>query len=166
MKRFIDRLERSLKKRLPDWLTELIWGKDESDDNDMTGIRPLDADISSWPVTTELTAYLSGGSLFLRYDAASRWPHARQKAQDGGPLVGNVWVVIGTDAMTWDWMRPGQQDKARSSVRGTDGHIQHHPYTAWTPVSGERYGFIVSTPARTDERTLNERSNVSYLVWP
>ncbi len=130
----------------------------------------LDADISAWPVVSPLAASVAGGTLHLQYSHASAWPVARQRAKDGGPLVGNVWVIARIEgtwyAATWDWMRLGQQSKAAASLRGTGGHIQHAPLNRWTPSPGEPLGLIVSTPARGAERTRNERTGVAWIIWP
>jgi hypothetical protein len=39
-------------------------------------------------------------------------------------------------------------------------------FEGWEPKSGETYGFMVSTLARGQERTVNERSNVVLVKWP
>jgi hypothetical protein len=140
------------------------------DEISLNGVVWLDANVSGWPVTTQLNARVSGGSILLPYDKASSWPVARTRASNGGPLVGNVWIFVNRGgtwyAATWDWMRLGQTSKSTSAVRGTDGHIRSAPLNTFTPRSGETYGFMVSTPARSSERTINERSNVSMVVWP
>ncbi len=133
-------------------------------------IRWLDADISGWAQTATLNARVSGSTMELKYDKARSWPIAKQRASDGGPLVGNCWILVKRDnvwyAATWDWMRHGQTSKPVGTVTGTGGHIQHAPLTTFRPVSGESYGFMVSTVVRARERTINERSNVSMVVWP
>ena len=135
------------------------------------GMRWLGADISGWRVVSDLDAAVIGGTLHLRYSHSRTWPVAKQKATDGGPLVGNVWVIAQSGgtwyAATWDWMRVGQQSKAAASLRGTGGHIQQAPLSAWTgPRSGEQIGLMVSTPARSAERTVNERTSVAWVTWP
>ncbi|MCC5843645.1 MAG: hypothetical protein JJU05_05275 [Verrucomicrobia bacterium] len=140
------------------------------DEISMSGVVWLDANVSGWPITTQLNARVSGGSILLPYDKASSWPTARTRASNGSPLVGNVWIFVNRGgtwyAATWDWMRPGQTAKSTSAVRGTGGHIRSAPLNNFTPRSGETYGFMVSTPARSAERTINQRSNVSLVVWP
>ncbi len=133
------------------------------------GTRWLHADVSGWPVTATLNASVDARTIHLRYDKANTWPVLRQRAQNGGPLVGNVWAVIQHDgqwyAVAWDWMRQGQQSKGRSSFRGSGGHMPG-PLSNFTPRSGEVYYFFVSTAARGAERSSNERSNLSQVVWP
>ncbi len=141
-----------------------------ADEIPLSGVVWLDTDVSGWAQTTTLSAGVSGGTIRLDYDKASVWPHASTRASNGGPLVGNCWVFVNLDgtwyAATWDWMRPGQTSKAASAVRGTGGHIGRAPLNTWTPKSGETYGFMVSTVARTGDRTINERSNVTMVTWP
>jgi len=136
----------------------------------LPGVVWLDTDISGWSQTAVLHAGVSGGTLRLSYDKASVWPTTATRASDGGPLNGNCWVIVNLDgtwyAATFDWMRTGQTSKSTAAVRGTDGHIRQSPLNSWTPRSGETYGFMVSTPARTGERTVNQRSNVSMVQWP
>lgn len=141
-----------------------------SDAISLSGVVWLDQDVSGWSRTATLNASVSGGAIQLNYDKANVWPTARTRASDGGPLVGNCWVFVNVGgtwhAATFDWMRSGQTAKAVSSVRGTGGHIPHAPLSSWTPSSGQTYGFMVTTPARGGERTINERSNVSMVTWP
>ncbi len=141
-----------------------------SDGISLSGVVWLDADVSSWSQTATLNASVSGGMIQLPYDKANVWPTARTRASDGGPLNGNCWVFVKVNgtwhAGTFDWMRTGQQAKSVDAVRGSGGHIPYAPLSSWRPRSGETYGFMVSTPARTGERTINERSNVSMVTWP
>ena len=173
MKRFIERLERSLKKRLPDFLVELIWGKG-SDPESPDAINPADItwyaapDAGSWPITAKLDASVDSRYVHLRYDKANVWPVGQTKASDGGPLVGNCWVIVKING-TWhagpfDWMRPGQQLKEKHAVAGGT-HLPYRPFAGWTPTPGETYGFMTSTFARGPERTLNERSNITEATW-
>jgi hypothetical protein len=133
------------------------------------GTRFLHADVSAWPVTATLTASVDARTIHLRYDKANTWPVLRQRAQNGGPLVGNVWALIRYEgqyyAVAWDWMRQGQESKARSAFRGTGGHMPA-PLHTFTPRSGETYHFFVTTAARGTERSGNQRSNLSPVTWP
>ncbi len=104
----------------------------------------------------------------MNYDRASTWPAGSYRAS-GDPIVGNAWVFVnlgGTwHAATWEWLRPGQTEKSTRAVAGD--HIKRGPLKDWTPRSGETYGFMVSTQARLGYRSpINERSNVSMVVWP
>jgi hypothetical protein len=137
---------------------------------DLSRVVWLDADVSNWAETATLNAGVSGGTLLLNYDKANSWPTAKTRAVDGGPLVGNCWVVVNIDGVwyagTFDWMRKGGTTRPVDAVRGSGGHIPYAPLNRWSPRSGETYGFLVTTPARSAERTINERSNISMVVWP
>ncbi len=141
-----------------------------SDAISLSGVVWLDTNVSGWSRTATLNASVGGGMINLPYDKARVWPTTRTRASDGGPLNGNCWVFVQVNgtwhAATFDWMRTGQTAKSAASVRGTGGHIPRAPLNTWTPRSGETYGFMVSTPARTADRTINERSNVSMVTWP
>ncbi len=141
-----------------------------SDAISLSSVVWLDTDVSGWSMAATLNASVGGGMINLPYDKANVWPTTSTRASDGGPINGNCWVFVRVNgtwhAATFDWMRTGQAAKAATAVRGTGGHIPHAPLNTWTPRSGERYGFMVSTPARTDDRTINERSNVSMVTWP
>lgn len=142
-------------------------GADEINANEVVW---LDADVSGWARTATLRAGVTAGSVILAYDKAGEWPNTRTRASDGGPLIGNCWVIVNQGGTwygaTWDWMRPGQQAKARPALTGRNGHIQSAPLNAWRPSSGEQIGLMVSTPGRTGERTINERSNIDLVVVP
>ncbi|MCC5843630.1 MAG: hypothetical protein JJU05_05200 [Verrucomicrobia bacterium] len=145
-------------------------GGSASNDINPSNVVFLDADVSSWAQTATLNASVSGGSVSLSYDMATQWPSARTRARDGGSINANAWVVVNVDgtwyAATFDWLKTGQQAKATSAVTGANGHISHPPLNNFRPRSGETYGFMVSTPARSADRTINERSNISTVVWP
>ncbi len=144
--------------------------QNNADEIPLEGVVWLDTNISGWAQTSTLNARVSGATLELKHTQADQWPTASTRASDGGPLNGNVWILVNVGgtwhAATWDWMRSGQTSKGTASVRGTGGHISRAPLNSFTPKSGETYGFMVSTPARGGERTINERSNVSAVTWP
>lgn len=170
MSKFWQRLWRSIIKRLPDGIRDVLFpdADDDTEPDEPSDIKWHGVDASKWPVTTQLSVSLDARNIHLRYDKASSWPIARTRATNGGPLVGNAWVLIPRDgvwhAHTFEWMRRGQQSKARGSVRGTGGHIQSRDFSDWTPVPGETYRFMVSTPAR-GERGIDERSDIVGITW-
>ena len=134
------------------------------------GLVWLDINISDWPVTTTLDARIEGNNLVLDNDKATTWPEFAE-ARGGGAINAMAWVLVEVDgtwyAVTWEFLRTGQHVKRAEWLRGTDGHIHRAPLSTWEPVSGERYGFMVSTgTGRAGGRTLDERSNVSWMVWP
>ena len=141
-----------------------------ADDIPASQVVWLDADVSGWAQTATLNAGVTAGSVILDYDKAGEWPNTRTRATDGGPLIGNCWVIVNRDGTwygaTWDWMRPGQTAKARGALTGRNGHIRSAILSSWTPSSGEQVGLMVSTPGRTGERTINERSNIDLVTVP
>jgi len=132
------------------------------------GVQWLHLSIADWPVTTTLDAGLNGGTLRLGYDKANTWPVMRQRAGDGGPMVGNVWAIFQhkgkTYAGVWDYMRQGQQSKGKGQVKGADGHLPG-PASDWKPSKGDRVGFMVSGDVRGGERNVRERSQVDWVIW-
>ncbi len=170
-------------KKISRWLQENVWDlfrsdKEEPNEPNESGIvdnlkdfEPLvwlDANVSSWKVTTKLNAHISGDQLVLANDKHDKWPRGLE-ARGGGAINANAWVLVNLDGKwhiaTWEWLRTGQHNKDVDWLKGTDRHIHRAPLSTWEPKSGETYGFMVSTPARGAERTLNERSDVSLLVW-
>lgn len=135
----------------------------------LDGVVWLGLDISSWPRTATLNAFIANGVLKLQNDKINTWPGSIE-ARGGGAINGVVWVFVDINgtwyAATWEWLRKGQHEKLVQWVKGTDGHIQSAPLNTWVPRSGETYGFMVSTPARGGVRTIDERSNVSLVKWP
>jgi len=156
---------------------------DESDDSDDESSSGTDADeinlsevtflhtnVSSWAQTSTITSVTVGAPpICIRHTKAGKWPTIYT---GGGVAVeGNPWVFakIGGKwyAATWEWVRPGQQCKERGA-----GDFRTHvngaaPLTSWTPQSGERVGFMMSTPARLGAQgPKRERSNVVVVTWP
>ncbi len=132
------------------------------------GVRWLHADVSGWPVTTQITSVtFSSGQIRFPFDAANRWT-VRTDAGTTTPVIGNPWIVFEYQgqwyAGTWEWLRPGQTSKPMRVVDGA--HIKRAPIpTSWRPKSGQRVGIMVSTHARS--RVFDrERSNLVWTVWP
>lgn len=128
------------------------------------GTSFLHADVSSWPVTAKLQASVSGGQIRMPYDKTKSWPGI-----DG--INANPWIIVNLDgqwfAATFEWLRVGQTSKPVGVLDGSKGdHIKVAPLSSWRPRSGERFGFMVSGLARAQSRTVKERSNVSWVVWP
>lgn len=137
---------------------------------DAASITFLDANVSAWPVTATLKVFFQGGQIVLDSDKANTWPAASLRAKDGSPMNANAWIIADIGgrplAATWEWMKVGQKDKNKSAVTTNDGHISAREFGSFKPVSGQSYGFMVSTPARGGVRTINERSNIITVVWP
>lgn len=131
-----------------------------SDAIDPTTIRYLHGNVSAWPITSALSVSL-GSTVSLSYDKATQWP-----AIDG--LNANPWIIVKVDgqwtAATFEWFRKGQTSKPSKTVAGD--HIKRSPLHDFRPVSGETYGWMVTTLARDAKRTLNERTNIVFARWP
>ncbi len=128
---------------------------------DPSSVHWLGTNPSSWPVTSRLSVSIGGGKINLNYDAARTWP-----SKDG--VNANPWVFVNRGgtwyAATFEYLRAGQTSKPTSTVRGD--HIKVAPLNNFVPVSGEVYGFMVSTLARGGLRTIDERTNIVLATWP
>ena len=136
---------------VPPPLDELVW---------------LHSDISSWPQTATLSSVsVSSDQICLPNDGVHAWPIHNL---DGTDVVGNPWIVLEHEgtwyAATWEWLRPGQECKAKTSVNGD--HIKQPPLDTWSPTSGETYWFMVSGLARFGERNVEARTNRVPAGWP
>ena len=141
---------------------------DPSDDLP-AGITWLNVDASGWPVTARLNVSVNGNSLTMDSDKKTVWPDMRMKASDGSPMNATAVALIQHGgkwyATAFEFMKHGQSVKSVSgSFRGGNDHMKA-PLNTFVPRSGERYGFIITTPSRS-ETTINERSNVVWIVWP
>ncbi|MBR57033.1 MAG: hypothetical protein CMH54_03135 [Myxococcales bacterium] len=138
---------------------------------DLNSVIWLHTNVSGWPVTSNLSSVsINGGHICLEYDKKNVWPIATIGAENT-EIVANPWIFIPHNGQwygaTWEWMRPGQTCKAKTSVAGD--HIKQPPFDAasgWTPTSGQTYYFMVSAPARMGQMTVAERTNLVPLVWP
>ncbi|MCC5847016.1 MAG: hypothetical protein JJU29_02900 [Verrucomicrobia bacterium] len=133
---------------------------------DLSNVTFLHANVSKWPVTSNLPKVtVSGGTISMPYDKARVWP-GRNTA--GANVNANPWILVKQDgrwyAATWEWLRTGQTAKSSSSVEG--GHIGQSPLNNFRPQSGQVYGFMVSGLARSGVRNVQERTNVVMVRWP
>jgi len=124
-------------------------------------INFLHANVGGWPVTSSLRVSISGGTISMPYDKANVWPAV-------GGLNANPWIIVNVNgqwtAGTFEWFRKGQTSKPTKVVEG--GHIKRAPLNNFRPVSGETYGFLVTSLARDAKRTVNERTNIVLARWP
>ncbi len=145
----------------PDQAAPTTGGSGGSDAISPGSIRYLHADVSSWPVTSSLSVSIGGGTVSMPYDKANVWPAV-------GGLNANPWIIVNVDgqwtAGTFEWFRKGQTSKPMKVVEG--GHIKVAPLNNFRPVSGETYGWMVSSLARDGKRTVNERTNIVMARWP
>ncbi|MBI3987967.1 MAG: VCBS repeat-containing protein [Lentisphaerae bacterium] len=147
------------------------YGHDYDDENygptepiDFGTVEWLHTDVSGWARTATLPEVsFNATQIIMEYDKANVWPDT------GRGLVANPWIFVPKDdggwyAATWEWLRPGQTRKARSSVAGD--HIKRDELENFLPVPGAWYGFMVSGLARDGDRNVLERSNVVLVQWP
>lgn len=134
---------------------------------DLSTATFLHANVSGWPVTSTVTSVTIGNPpICIRHTKAGGWPIIQVSGTD---VEGNAWVAFQVGgkwyAATWEYLRPGQTCKG---LKGSDlgPHIKKSPGDSWSPKSGETVYFFVSTPARGNERSSNERSNVFRTTWP
>jgi hypothetical protein len=130
------------------------------------GLRWLHADVSAWPETAKLhDVRITTTTIEMPYDMASAWPG---RDHVGAHVNANPWVIVQHRgrwyAATWEWLRVGQQSKARAALE--PGHIKRRELDDWTPRSGDTLGFMVSGLARDHLRNAHERSNVVWVEWP
>lgn len=120
-------------------------------------------DIGAWPITSTITeAVVTDDRVRLDHTMAGRWPVV---AYEGIVVEGCVWTIAphgdGWRAATWDRLRPGQTEKTMGRDEYQQGYALNLP--GWVPANGDVVGYLVSTPARMDERgPVNERSGI---VW-
>ena len=133
------------------------------------GTKWLHYDVSGWPATAKLTASVADGNVYVPFDKTVVWP---TKNADGY-VNANVWAIVNVGgqwyAATWEWLKPGAAWKPAKKLLKTQGqgdHFKVAPLNKWRPTSGERIGFMVSGLARSNERNVQERSNVSWVTWP
>jgi len=135
----------------------------------------LHTDVSGWPEASTMSEVrLSGSEICMAHSKATTW-EARECC-DGVEVAANPWAFIYNPnltghggqwyAATWEWMRPGQTCKARTSVAAD--HIKqapYHPTSGWRPSQGETLYFMVSGLARGGERNHSERTNLVKVRW-
>ena len=132
--------------------------------SEIVGIRWLGPNFSSWPITTTLSAKISGGTIHMKYNKANVWPVH-------GDVVANCWAIVNIHgtwyAGTFEYLRKGQTSKPTSVLDGSKGdHFKKQPLSSWRPKSGERFGLMVSGLCRTSARNVSERSNICMVTWP
>jgi len=141
-----------------------------ADDIDPATIRWHDADVGSWPITTDLSVQIGRRNITYRHEKAAEWP-AKAISDTAGSksLYGNPWIVVRDSrgqwhASTWEWFRAGQDTKPHSKIE--PGHLKSGgPFREFRLVDGETYGFLVSTLARGPSRTVDERSRIVLARW-
>ena len=138
----------------------------------LSKVNWLHTNVSSWPVTHNLTVNLGGGTICMEWGGTATWPTATIRHTDGTRDIkvnANPWVFVWRNGAwyggTWEWMTPNGNCKPMRVVEG--GHIKRPPLTNWTPASGETLYFMVSSLARAGNlNNYQARTNVVSVVWP
>jgi len=148
---------------------DVVCDQDEQPPLDLDDVTWLHTDVSGWDVTSTIASVsVDSSNICFDYDKADEWPIFDYNGTD---VVGNPWIFIWHDdqwyGATWEWLRPEQTCKARTSVAGD--HIKQSPFdesSGWTPTSGETYYLMVSGLARDSNRNVQERTEPVAFVWP
>lgn len=136
---------------------------------DLSQVVWLDADVSTWPVTHDLSISFNGDDIVYNTEATSEWPKKFMgDVAKGGYLVGNPWIFIERDGkwhgMTYEWLRKGQKSKPLHTVKGD--HIKKTGWHSWAPTDGQRYAFMLSGLARNSDRNIEARTPAVFATWP
>jgi len=141
--------------------------------DDFSDVTWIDPDISSFPVTSTISANVNGSTLAIQDTKRSVWPARFHTVLGNNCCNRSLWIFIKRNgrwyATTFEFMRFGQINKAAEAVNG--GQIKRPPFLdsnfVWHPAEGEVYGFMTSGMSRFDLNNLNvrERSNISLYRW-
>jgi hypothetical protein len=174
----IDNILDDLGKKIQNLIDRLPWRRKKKDPQP----KPIEEfpentiwlnhDISNWPATATIReVIINEREIRFPYTHANKWPaHPAVKSKDGGDINGNVWLIAQPDginwyAVTWEWLRVGQQSKPQAAFN--NDHVKRREFNEWfPPKSGEKIGFMVSGFARDHNRTIEERSNIIWTTWP
>jgi hypothetical protein len=129
-------------------------------ENDMDFVEKWgNADVSKWPVTSELKLTMVGRSIRFDHTKANVWPC--WLSPNKNQLNGNTWVIYLKDGMwkaeTWEWAGKGIFSKPKDKADRPDLGRDLKP--------GDRVGFLVSGLIRGPQRNVSERSNVVWVEW-
>ena len=152
-----------------------------ADELDLSAVIWLHADISGWAQTSTVTnVQISSRDICVEHTKAGQWPpYGGPGTEIGGKRgEGNPWVFAKINGQwyggTFEWLGVGQECKEiLPSVANIGAHVKVPPLgrpdgsaSLWVPKSGEVVGFAMSTPARNNLSTTNERTNVVLVTWP
>lgn len=119
--------------------------------------------IADYRVTSVVTSVrITTSQVCIYHTKAGGWP-----VKDG--VEGNPWVAAFAGgklhAGTYEWLRPGQVCKGitKSNI---GPHVKYGTLAGWRPTKGETVWVFVSTHARLDATTSNERADPYAVVWP
>jgi len=147
------------------------WYADAPREADITVIKSHPAgagsEVFGWPVTSAITKVtFKSGHLCIEHTKDGKWQ--RHHTPGKGDVDANTWV-IGEVGGRWymgttEFLRPGTPCK--KLTRDNIGpHVKAKPLSTWQPKPGEWIGLMVSTLARDERRTGNERSAIVWVRW-
>lgn len=141
---------------------------DELNLNDVVWVKGVH--VGNWTVTSTITRVTtSNETLCTEHTMSGRWPILDFFDIPGVYVEGNQ-IIIAKIGNTWyggagEWLRPGQVCKHTGPLVGPDIFYDSPPLQTWTPFEGEQVGIMVSTPSRSGQWGLAERSNVVLINW-
>lgn len=136
-------------------------------DFDINEVVWLQTDVSDWAETSELSSVaINGGQVCFTYEGGTRW-----RSFLGGTAYFNATpiVIAKTNgryyASAFQWFRAGFNYRCKPI--DSMWKASPAPLRNWRPVSGEKVGFLVSTPSRIGVPTRQfERTNIVWIDWP
>jgi hypothetical protein len=140
----------------------------------LSEVNWLHTNVTNWAETSMITEVnITSNEVAIYHTKAGKWPRTGEIFPDdpNGDIEGNAWIFAFVNGRwhgaTWEWLRPGQQNKLVEAWEFGEDQIRRSPLDiSWMPRSGDRVGFMMSTPARSNVYTINERSQVFMTTWP
>ncbi len=129
---------------------------DVIDPNQVTSLGYCREPVMSWPVTQpNVQAVVSGGRvIFEGYNSHAWTPAFGEKQVNANSFVGYQKEDGTYHMQTWEYVPKGRNE------RGTD-------FGSFRPSSGQTVYFMVSGLCRDgSQRNVEERSNISSVIWP
>ena len=133
---------------------------------DFSDVVWIEPNIGGWPVTSQLSVSVNGGTINVPHSKRNAWPiSCRFAAREN--VNANMWgfVKLGETwhAGTWEYLRRGSTTRSTSTYGGR-GHFRS-PIGTFRPRNGEIYGFMVSGVARDSLRCNNVRERSNVVLW-
>ena len=142
-------------------------------DFNLSEVNWIHTDVTDWEENSRITEVnITSNEVAIYHTMAGLWPVSYSVFDDGAPIEGNAWIFAFVDGRwhgaTWEWLRPGQQNKSVTAWEFGEDQIRRSPLDiSWMPRQGDRVGFMMSTIARTNLRaSQNYRTQVFMTTWP
>lgn len=123
---------------------------------------PVATDVKNWPKTINFKEVNFGGTqIHFNFSKSNGW--VQGDIGGGSMSVANGWILQRINgkvtATTFEYFRPNQTSKGAAALYNlvADQGGKKSPFTL---KKGETYGIMLSTLARNNYRTTNERSNI------